>query len=735
MNSKQFVGKITKVIYRKNHYSILLARVDGLSETLIGYFPVINEGMVIKFYGKKELGRNKREQFKVQSYSVEMPKTNYQLYNFLMNDFIQLEEKIAGHISDNIGVDYLNHYQDDKYLQDKLGEDIFNEHRKELTFVKFQLNDIKNKLNVMDTMVTMGFSNELSARVAFSEFKATPETLKSNPYTLLFPFDLTWTSIDSIAINNGILRSSDLRIQEAILYILDEAVNKLSHIYLPRDEVLARLNRLLRMNLSLDEFKRHEKAMENDKRIFCDVELNIYGYRYYQAELQLSKDLFRLNDGQKENEKLVQRTVESFLHGDLTFSPEQEHAIWSSLINPLTIISGSAGTGKTTVVKTIIEALSALKNKGKKITDKDYYHIALCAPTGKAAERMREVTGREARTLHSMLNHHPLFKTPSFNENNPLEADCLVIDESGMNDTILFSHILNAAKKNCKVIIVGDVDQLPSIGPGNVLKELLAYEDFNSIQLTRVYRQGEDSCILDLAIKVKEGDAEVLDILNKKTADFSFIENHNLDQLSNIIVKTMDILYSKSSYDFYRDIQIISPIHKSKIGTVELNYKIQQLLNSKEKRKKMSFGDKDFFVGDKVIHTVNNSEKKVYNGETGVIKSIIDKVITVEFMNGKVIAYTGDELFELDLAFCVSVHKMQGSEAQILIFPIHNVFANMLQRKLLYTGITRAKQKLLLMGQAAAFIKAINTDTTDKRNCNLAQRFIESRLSHLFTLE
>ncbi|MGX5609719.1 SF1B family DNA helicase RecD2 [Bacillus cereus] len=734
MNIKQFEAKVTKVIFRnlKNHYSILLARVDGVNETLIGYFPVINEGITIEFFGKKEIGRNKREQYRVESYSIELPSTNHQLYYFLINDFINMDLKLASTIVDKIGTEYITKYKDKKYIIEKLGEPYFDEYKEDIIKARLRLDDIQNKLLVMESMVNMGFPNDVSAKVAFSEFKITPLALKSNPYQLIFPFDLNFQLIDNIALNNGTSFNGDLRIHEGICFLLDEAVSKYSHIYLPREELLSKLNRLLKINISLDTFKKHELILEEQKRIYCDVELHIYGYRYFQAELQLSQDLYRLNDGNQENLVEIKELMNTLSKDSIVYSDEQLTVIEEALLYPLTIISGAAGTGKTTLLRKIIRLLETMKNKDKKITDPDYYRICLCAPTGKAAERMKEVTGKEARTIHSILNLHPIFKTPTFHQDNPLDCDCLIIDESSMNDTILFSHILNAAKENCKVIIVGDNDQLPAIGPGNVLTELLNSEEFRSFRLSRVYRQGSDSNILDLATAIREGNSDVAPILYKKTDDFTFIENNNVNELSNIIVKTVDILYNKPNLDFYKDIQIVTPMHKSPIGTMELNYKIQKLLNEKSKRKKISVGDKDFYIGDKVIHTVNNNDKKVYNGETGKIISIINKIVTVEFSNSKECTYAGDELFELDLAFALSVHKMQGSESAIVIFPIHYVFSNMLQRKLIYTGITRAKQKLLLMGQVDAVARGIKNDTSESRNCNLAQRLIESRLTHLF---
>ncbi|MFP3725809.1 AAA family ATPase [Priestia filamentosa] len=726
-------AKVTKIIYRneKNHYSILLARVDGQLETLIGYFPIVNEELHIHFFGKKEIGKNNREQYKVESYSILLPTTKLGLFNFLVNDFVNINIETASIIIDKLGINYLKYYKDKNFIESSIGREYFQKKKTEFDDASFRIANIEDKLKLMKVMIKMGFPNDISSKVAFSDFKISSESVVENPYQLIQPFELDFYKIDRIALNNGMKPTDNTRITEGICYVLEEGANKFSHIYLPYDELIYKLNRLLKLSLTKEEVKPYRVFLEEEKRIVSDIYLNIYSYKYYNAEVQLSLDLYRLRDGKKEPSSFVNKAIKELETDVIKYSPEQVEAIKLALKEPLLIISGAAGTGKTTTLKKVVKLLEEHKNKGKKPTDKDYYKIALCAPTGKAAERMKEITGMEASTIHSLLNIHPLYKIPAYKETNFLDVDCLIVDESGMNDTLLFSYLLNAAKTNCKVIIVGDENQLPSLGPGNVLEELLNSTEFISVKLLRVYRQGADSEVLDLSDAIKKGNIDISHILNKKSNNLSFIDQHN----PNIILKTiediMEILLNKSSLDLYKDVQVVTPIHNGLLGTIELNNRIQQLMNLKRKRKKLSIGDKDFYIDDKVIHTKNNADKKVYNGEVGRVVKILNKILTVRFTSGKEVEYTGEELFELELGFALSVHKMQGSEAMIVVAPMHSILGNMIQRRLLYTLVTRAKKKLIMLGQREVLIKGIQRDTSDKRNCSLAARLEDNKFHYL----
>lgn len=733
MSLLEFDATIINSLFRnkKNYFTIALARIDNKVETIIGFFPIFNDGLIVHCHGKKEKGRHNKEQFRVESYSFELPTTEHGMYYFLTNDYLDMDVRLASNVMEKVGLSYLEEYSNVGLLEKKLGAELYKAHKKELYISKLSLDAVKEKLTLMNTLIEMGFANEISSKISFSEFKTNAVSVKQNPYQLIFPFDLTWKFVDGIALKNGIDTTSELRIKEGICYLLDEAVQKHAHIYLPRPELHTKLLKLLHIRLDIENFKMFEKVLRDENRVYCDVEYHLYGYRYFKAELQLSKDLYRLNDGELEKDEVITEILNVIDSDDIEYSPEQKESIIKAIKFPFLIISGAAGTGKTTVVKKIVDTIDAFKNDGKKFTDDDYYHIKLCAPTGRASERMKEVTGRDAQTIHSLLNHNPLTKEPLYNEKNPIVGNCFVVDESSMNDTILFSELLNAIASGSKVIVVGDVDQLPSIGPGNVLQELLQ-STFEKVILTRVYRQGADSKILDLATSIREGDTNIIPILKEKNPELSFVYNQDIKAISDIIIQTAAMLLDKEGFDFYKDFQIITPIHKTEIGTVALNNRIQQLVAARTKNKKsVTLGNNTFFTGDKVIHLTNNKEKRVFNGEIGKVVSIVNKTVYVLY-GEKEVSYTNDELFDINLAYVTSVHKMQGSESAIVLFPVHHCYGMMLQRRLLYTGITRAKRKLLLVGDPDAIIKAIATDDADKRNCNLKQRLVESKLSHLF---
>ena len=726
-------AKAWKQIYRneRNFFTITQALVNEEMEILVGFFPIFNEGLVMHCHVKKELGPRKTMQYKVESYSIELPTSPYNLFRFLRNDFFNLKEQVAKEIEMKIGVEYLDQYSNKDFLVEKLGEKFYNENQQDFLFTSNRLKQIKSKLQVMETMIKMGFSNDVSSKVSFSDYTVTSEKIKENPYQLIYPFDMKWGVVDQISLRSNISKDSSLRIQEALCYILDEQASNQSHVFIPKGELFQQLKKLLRINMTEDIFDEILIKLSNDNRIFTDIGERVYATRYYNAEEQLANDLYRFHYSDREDVDLVKEMMDYVKQDSFVYSDEQLLAIERALLNPLSIINGPAGTGKTTTLLKIIECLEIMKKRKMKKGDTPY-SIKLCAPTGTAAERMKKVTSKDAQTIHSLLAHHPVSKLPSFNEKNPLIDDCYILDEFGMVDVLIGSQIMNAIKVGAKVVIVGDVAQLPSIGPGNVLKELINDSEFVKTELTRVYRQGAESKILDLANSVKDGNTNIHNIISEKSDDLSFIPMNNVSEISRNILNICKILLKKDNFDFINHMQIITPIHKTEIGTIHLNKSIQNLLNEGKERKKIVHGDKVFYVGDKVMHLVNNREKNIYNGETGEIHAIINKTIYVNYSGRKEISYIGDEIHELELAFASTIHKMQGSESPLIIMPIHTSFFRMLLRSLLYTGITRAKSKLMLLGEKEALIKGISDIYATERNSSLKERFLEARLVELF---
>ncbi len=295
---------------------------------------------------KKEFGKNKREQFKVDSYSIVLPKSNDELYKFLINDFINMNPDMASVVIDKMGIKYLDKYQDKGFIKLSVGEEYYNKKHKDFSHVAKSLLSIKNKLLIMENMINMGFSNDISSKVAFSDYEIDLKSLTANPYQLIFPFDLSFYMVDKIALNNGINFKDAVRILEGICYLLDEGVSKHAHIYLATSDLATKLNRLLKLNVSKEDFKRYISTLEKEQRVYCDIEDNIYGYKYYQAELNLSLDLYRLRDGEREEASLIESVEKDLKLDCFTYSDEQEKAIKQAIEQPLLIISGAAGTGK-----------------------------------------------------------------------------------------------------------------------------------------------------------------------------------------------------------------------------------------------------------------------------------------------------------------------------------------------------------------------------------------------------
>jgi exodeoxyribonuclease V alpha subunit len=389
--------------------------------------------------------------------------------------------------------------------------------------------------------------------------------------------------------------------------------------------------------------------------------------------------------------------------------------------NQLSIISGPAGTGKTTILVKIVKELKQLG-----------YDVQLCAPTGRAAKRMSEVTNMKSVTIHNLLKFSAETKLPLYNRDFPLTRNCFIIDEASMIDLKIASYLFEAIQSGSKVVIIGDVHQLPSIGPGKMLSDLIECKFFPVKELNQVFRQSGTSYILDFATKVRNGEHLDFGTLPSKS-DFKFAEMSGLKEIQNAIKQLVQRFVAAGKYDPFEDLQIITPIHAGPIGTKELNSHIQDILNPL-KTTEVSYGDRIYRPNDKVIQLSNNPDKELVNGDIGKILRVNakEKHIVVDFY-GRVVDFYDEELFELDLGYVLTVHKIQGGECPFIIMPYHSSFGQfMLNRKLFYTAITRAKRQMLIVGEEEAVKNSIDNNDSDVRYCNLIPRLKSARMDHLF---
>jgi len=708
-------GKVSRILYQnaRTYYTILLFREDnGTTFSAVGFFPLIGESLRLTLFGTWKNHKKYGKQFEISSYEMMEPKNAHDLVEFLTSSLIDCSYQIALDIAKTLGIRYLKEFKN------------INACKKALPFrEETERNLIKNstfllsfyqKKTMLEELLKMGFEQDVACKMAFADVPPSLKNIKQNPYFLIRRFDLSWKMIDDIALKNGVGKKSTIRIEQGILYLLELASNEHAHMYLPQKMLEKTIQSFL--NIEFDPSS-YLTTMEQDKKIIRDLKDRIYSEENHRLEKLLAVNLYRLSKGTP----VIPTSSSAIKKDDFDYSTDQIDAIKLPFDHQVSVISGPAGTGKTTIISKIIKELKKLK-----------YDIQLCAPTGRAAKRMMEVTGLNAKTVHHILGFNSETKLPSYDHTFPLSKTCYIIDEASMLDIKIASYFVDAIPDGSKLIIIGDEHQLPSIGPGTVLKDLLECELFPVKRLNQVFRQSEDSYLLEYATRIRNGESLDVKSLPKK-CDFKHFNLSKSNQIKEGIRKLIEGFVQKGSYNMFDDLQVISPIHKGPIGVKELNSMIQDIVNPNPKTE-LSYGSKVLRTGDKVIQLVNNPDKNVYNGDIGKIESIDkkSKSIIVKY-GGERIEYISEEIFELDLAYALTVHKVQGGEYPFVIMPLHSSFGTrMINRKLFYTAVTRAKKQFVLLSEESTIQQAIDNNGSEVRYCNLIGRLKEARLKTLF---
>lgn len=710
---KKLEAKVLKIFFHneKNFFTTMLINDNGETYSVSGNFPIIYEQAQVILYGNHKIHKKYGKQFKCSGYELLEPSYKSDLFSFLTCSFIKTNFQLAMSIKRNIGPKYLKIHRNIDEVYDLLESEQFDKHQ--LKTLSDQLSSYYKRKNNLKSLIEMGFDHEMASKLSFSDFNLNVEEVKKNPYILIRLFDLKWHTVDAIALKNGITNTSYIRISEGVTFLLNQATDKHAHMFLKQDELLSIAKRFLKIDYDLEFLL---EKLESDKVIVRDTKSRIYSIENYRSEKLLAENLYRIHKGEPFEKNLLH-----YFEDNPFYSGEQKNVIKQAIENNLYVISGAAGTGKTTVLSEIINTL-----------EKGGYDIELCAPTGRAAKRMTDVTGKESKTILRLLGFNKFTKKPQFNRNNQLLANCYIIDEFSMADLISFSYLLEAIPDHSKLILVGDVNQLPSIGPGRVMKDLIDYSELPVAELTTIFRQKEKSELLDVATSIRnKKEIDFKKLSNKK--DFRYLKTSGYENIKAELKKLILSFLANSNLDIYEDLQIVSPIHKTPIGTTELNSYVQELINPNPVSE-LNYGDKLFRTSDKVIQTKNNYDKKIYNGDVGRIVHINKKKkeIKVDYY-GDVIDYVHEELFELELAYVLTVHKLQGGECPFVIMPIHQSYGDfMLNQKLIYTSITRAKNMMIIIGDEKLINKSINNSFLDNRRCNLKTRLKEARLKHLF---
>ena len=731
-------GYVDHIIFRNedNGYTVFQLNNDDGEVTCVGSFPYINEGEMLELTGEYVTHGTYGLQLQVTSFEVKEPEDLISIERYLGSGAIKgVGAALAGRIVRKFKGDTFRIIEEEP---ERLAEVKGISERKAMEIAS-QVEEKKDMRKAMIYLQKYGITLALSAKIYEHYGQNVYRVMEENPYQIADHVPgVGFKTADEIARRIGIHTDSDYRIRSGIFYVLLQAVND-GHIYLPEAEVIQRTRILLELDLA--DISKYLMDLAIEKKIVMretdEGEKLVYPSQYYYMELNTAKMLHDLDVKYDVAEVAIEkRLLEIEKNADLQLDDMQRQAVITAVRNGLVILTGGPGTGKTTTINAMIHFFES-----------EGLDIFLAAPTGRAAKRMTEATGYEARTIHRMLElaHMPENNDSRMfygrNEENPLETDVIIIDEMSMVDLPLMHVLLKAIMVGTRVILVGDKDQLPSVGAGSVLKGLIESNCFPVITLKKIFRQAEQSDIVVNAHKINRGEHVVLD---NKSMDFFFLKR----QEANVIISVVLTLIQKKLPKYVDcdmlDIQVLTPMRKGLLGVERLNTILQQYLNPPDpKKEEKEYGDKLFRVGDKVMQIKNNYQLEweiatkyglvidsgvgVFNGDIGRIVEInhYTETVEVEFEEKKRIKYPFQLLEELELAYAVTVHKSQGSEYPAVIIPLLQGPRQLYHRNLIYTAVTRAKKCVTLVGSDTVFQEMIDNVHEQNRYTSLKERLEE----------
>jgi exodeoxyribonuclease V alpha subunit len=724
--TRELTGQIERVTYNdaESGYAVLRIAVKGYPDlvTAVGTIASPAVGEVLNMRGVWMEHPRFGSQFKIIEYRSFAPSSVKGMEKYLGSGLIKgigpsMAEKIVSKFGAD-AFDILDSHPERLLEIEGIGE-------KKAAAIHEAWLEQREMREVMLFLQSHGIGTGYALRVFKHYGSASVRVLEENPYRLAIDiFGIGFMTADKIASGMGFNRESPLRIRAGVLHVMNELTRE-GHVFVPVEELTGSAAKILSVSPEVVE-KGIEDARLNqeliiewytdaDKKDDCAVYLPAFHYAELHSAKNLCSILSSPFNGQYADPDVVIPWVQREL--GIIFAGRQTEALKTALSSQVMVITGGPGTGKTTLIKAIMKIRSA---RG--------YKIMLAAPTGRAAKRMTEATGHEAKTIHRMLEYTgSTMSGGDFmrNETNPLDCDLLVVDEASMIDQVLFHHLLKAVPKGSSVIFVGDVDQLPSVGPGNVLKDIIDSGVCPVVHLNEIYRQSRESMIVVNAHRVNNGEMPCLDEKGEPSSvsDFYFIEEGDPDRALEIIKTLVTVrMPQKFGFDPVKDIQVLTPMHRGSLGTARLNSELRETLNTCHGSKVLRMG-RTLQEGDKVMQIRNNYEKDVYNGDIGTVVMVDgeESRVIVEMDSGRV-SYDFSELDELIHAYAVSIHKSQGSEYPAVVIPIMTQHYMMLQRNLLYTAITRGKKLVVIIGTKKAVAIAVNNDKTRKRYTRLAER-------------
>ena len=697
---------VDRITYQnpENGYAVLQANVKGYREqqTIVGNFFEVTVGAVLIVEGEWRVDKRYGRQFAAQSWTETLPATVTGMEKYLGSGLVKgIGPKLAKLIVSHFGLDTFKVIEEDiERLRELPGIGTSR-----ISKIKESWEKQKDVKDIMVFLQSYGVSSTYAAKIYKTYAKESIEKVSKNPYCLADDiWGIGFKTADAIAKKMGYKDNDPRRCRSGILYTLSRLSDD-GHVYAEREQLVKTARELLLadeqpINDSIDKMIKSEDLVLDNEAIFLPP--------FYYAECGVANKLKRLMGSTEQSlfeEQLDINQIVRKTH--IHYDDVQVEAIRMAVNSKVMVLTGGPGTGKTT---TTLGIIAALQNIGMS--------ILLAAPTGRAAKRMSEATGKEAKTIHRLLEYNPA-EGYGRNDENPLEGGVLIVDESSMIDIILMNSLLKAVPTHMRLILVGDVDQLPSVGAGNVLRDIIDSESVPVIRLTRIFRQAQSSRIITNAHRINQG--QYPDISNGKTTDFFFIKQEDPTMAAAEIVNIVKNRIPNAYHISTNDIQVLAPMQRSVVGATNLNIALQEAINPTGES--LNRGGFKYRKGDRVMQIRNNYDKDVYNGDIGKILEVNmeDRTLTVLFDNRR-IEYEDTDLDELTLAYATTIHKSQGSEYPVVVIPILMTHFMMLQRNLVYTGITRAKKICIIVGTTKALAYSIHNQVVLKRNTRLKER-------------
>ena len=731
---ESLAGYVEHIIYRNadNGYTVLNL-VSGEDEiTCVGIFSAIAEGENIEAQGEYTEHPTYGQQFKVTSFEEKAPEDEEAIERYLGSGAIKgIGLAMAARIVRRFKEDTFRIIEEEP---ERLAEIKGISNRKAMEIAS-QVNEKRDLRQAMIFLQQYGITMNLAVKVYQAYGQDVYGIIRENPYRLADDIDgVGFRTADEIAARGGIRMDSDFRVRSGILYTLLQASGE-GHTYLPETELTPRASKLL--NVTAEQVEKQYMDLAIERKIILkqmEDQTQIYAASFYYMEANTATMLKRLNVSYDVSDAEIEQQIRGIeKKSGMTLDEHQVTAVKEAVRNGLLVITGGPGTGKTTTINTIIRYFEL-----------EGLEIFLAAPTGRAAKRMSETTGFEARTVHRMLELNGGAEgSGGFerDESNPLEADVIIVDEMSMVDISLMYSLLKAISVGTRLILVGDVNQLPSVGPGSVLRDIIQSHACNVVMLTKIFRQASTSDIIVNAHKINHGEEVILD---NKSMDFFFLKRYDADVIINVVLQLIKQKLPKFVDATPYDIQVLTPMRKGLLGVERLNGILQRYMNPPANDKvEKEYGSTVFREGDKVMQTKNNYQLAweirtkfgltvdkglgIFNGDMGIIRQINDfaEQMIIEFDEGRMVEYPYKLLDELELAYAITIHKSQGSEYPAVVIPLLGGPMMLMNRNLLYTAVTRARKCVTLVGNEVTFQQMIQNTSQQKRYSGLCDRLKE----------